>query len=290
MYPNLFKWVAILAIASTPIDDKFKESLEYLDYAFVTSKQGLESFKLISRVQCEYLPFYPTLEINQDINRTLEITDKFRIIACSKNSQQSNFAALIQSIGRFLADYSDATAYVHANVNDDGEYDLEQLMSRFDPEGLINFPQEFTTFYDGISHADLMEKFASADLFVDCSMTAAVGLSAFEAMSVGCVPILTDIGAFHDLIEKEGFSLKGIEFLGQKEGVLTIVSQHEVYKEIKGAYAMWKKDPEKFLYLKKKCAETIKGLKQNNFVNNIKVVIKNLQNNNYSTLAVDILT
>ena len=209
--------------------------------------------------------YNPFRELPEDIPAyEPEVNSKLRITCCSKNSQLSNLPVLMQSVGRFLRYHDNASAYFHVNVDDEGEYDLEYLKDRYDPDRRIVFPKEFVSFYEGIPHDQLMNRFFNSDVFIDCSMASAVSLSCFEAMSVGCIPMLPNRGSAGDLLkqirEAIRFALKDVDFLGEREGFLFITSQKDVYEQLERVYSMQQKDPFAFLSAKQDCANLCKGL------------------------------
>jgi len=293
MYPHLFKWLGILTVSSFPIKQTYKESLDYLDYVFCTSEGGLESLRSLTDVPCECQHFYP----QREILGSGELSDCFNVVACLKNSQQSNLGIFLIVAAGIGENNSNIKFYVHTNVDDDGDYDLDYMKDGF-PENLV-FPDKFVSFYDGIPQKELMQKFAEADVFVDCSMTAATGLSAFEAMSQACIPLLSDTGAHIDLMNSISlsehtsfypyFKLEAIEFLGEREGILNIVSQTELYNKIIKAYKLWKESPLLCMKLKNNCQKRAKGLMSNKLVIEVEKMVRKVAAEGKLTLAVDSL-
>lgn len=295
LYPQLFKWLGVLTISSLPIKQTHKEALDYLDYAFCTSRRGLESFQSLTDVSCELQHFFPNREILEDTG----VSGTFNVVACLKNSQQSNLGTFLIVASGICKGHSDIKFYVHTNVDDDGDYDLEYMKSHLGfPDNLV-FPDKFVSFYDGIPQKELMQKFADADVFVDCSMTSATGLSAFEAMLQGCIPLLSDTGAHVELLKfvqmdnhtglYPYFALDSVEFLGDKEGILNIVSQNELYRKIMKTYKLWKENPLHCMKLKTNCKKQAKGLMTGNLVKEIEKKTQDLVCQNNLVLAVDFL-
>lgn len=295
MYPQLFKWLGVLTISSFPIKQAYKEALDYLDYAFCTSEEGLKSFQNLTDVSCELQHFFPHREILGDTG----ISDTFNVVACLKNSQQSNLGMFLIVASGICKDHADIKFYIHTNVDDDGDYDLEYMRNKFDFPENLTFPDKFVSFYDGISQKELMRKFADADAFVDCSMTSATGLSAFEATLQGCIPLLSDTGAHIDLLKSVSLSeytglypyyaLSVVEFLGNKEGILNIVSQDELYRKIMKTYKLWKESPLYCVKLKTNCKKQAKGLMSDKLVKEIEKKAQDLVRQNKLVLAVDFL-
>ena len=289
-YPSLFRWIGIITPRSLPFQPSYKEQIDYLDYAFLTSKDGLSAFTKFCNVPCSYQPFW---SLGPETNFQIpETNNSLQIIACSKNSQQTNIGVLVSCLGQFLDQYEDVEAYIHTNINDEGDYNLENLLSRHDPKHRIAFPSEFVTFYDGVSNHVLFDKFSKSDVFIDCSLTSATALSAFEAVSAGCLPILVNRGASADLLqqlpESVPFSLSPIEFLGEREGLLYMVSQGDLYTKLEQVYRIWKRWPERLQELKLKYVSLAKGLALNNFVDNVKVRMHESLNKKCSVLSVDV--
>jgi len=285
MYPQLFKWISVLTIGSLPIKKSFKEALDYIDYAFLTSRSAWRDFSSLTDVPCEYLPFRP----ETGIVKNPELDDCFRVASCAKNSQQSNFGMLMETVAKFCNTADDIKWYIHTNVDDEGDYDLDFLRDRLSSQ--VIFPEKFVSFYDGVSHNELLEKFANADVFVDCSLTSATALTTYEACLQGCVPLVTGIGSnidlLADLLLLHEFTLDSIEFMGEREGLLHIVDKDNIYRKLISLYGGWKKDKDIFLKLREKCQEKIKGLTTDRLVKLIEGKAVEIQKYKYLSLNVD---
>ena len=231
MYPNLFKWTTVLTPHSLPINPRYKDALDYLDYAFITSVSGYYRFSEFCNVEAKYTPFRPVIKSPE-----IDFKNNFHIVASAKNSEQSNMGNLIAAVGKFVSWHLDSSAYIHTNVSDNGDYDLQLLKEKHDwRQDSIYLPDEFVSFYDGIRHSLLIDRMAEGDIFVDCSMTSATGLSMFEAASSGCLLVAPSRGAAGDLLSNldsdMSYILKGVDFIAQQEGSYHIISQNDIYRQ-----------------------------------------------------------
>lgn len=281
MYPTLFQWIGIICPKSVPFNDKFKDAINYLDYAFLTS--AFNEFKEFCDVDAEYLPYRPNLNAQPEY----DLADCLRISAISKNSQQSNIAVLMKTVEQFAQTHK-IKCYLHTNVDDKGDYDIHQLHEECSS---IDLPVEFVSFYSGISDEELMRRIAASDTFVDCSMSSATGLSAYEAAYLGNIPIATNTGGLKDLFDNcedvQSCLMDGVNFFDNKEGVMKIISQNELYNKLMLHYKLWENDPDKFVAIKQKMHCLASGLISNNFGNRIEEKMEILMKNNKQQLTID---
>ena len=85
MYPQLFKWVSVLAVCSLPINEKYKDSFDFADYVVLTNKESCNNFlQLCHQKEFSYLPFGPDEAIYSEVyNKKLDV---FRVVSSLINS------------------------------------------------------------------------------------------------------------------------------------------------------------------------------------------------------------
>lgn len=195
MYGRLFKWLAILTDGSPFLNEHHGERLQYPDSAICTSKCGLKAFRKISSTPSEYIPYGPSKDFHPLEN---ELPEQFGVISLAKNSQMCNPGAFIKASAK-----ARVAAFLHTNIDDDGEYDLRLLKKRYDPDGFVALPDLFfVSLREGVKAPLLNMLYNRSHAVVDCSMQSATALTMLEAMSTGCVPVGMDFGAVGEVLEK----------------------------------------------------------------------------------------
>ena len=267
LYPNLFKWLGILTIYSLPINNDFIDSLSYLDEAILVNELSYNDFKNKFKLPNSCIKLGVE---GQNITEPITNHLKMKIVASSKNTQQSNIAAFISSVGK-LGQNHDIEAYLHTNVNN-GDYDLIALKKEYDKNNVIKLPNEFVSFYDGIDHKEFINRLKNSDIIVDCSMSSCTGISVLEGMSVGCIPVCNSTNALLPIIlsfdPKLRFLIKDYKFIGPKEGILKIVDENDIYTNLKILYNIWETNKKEFYRIKENSIKITETYKMENFIYN----------------------
>jgi hypothetical protein len=81
--------------------------------------------------------------------------------------------------------------------------------------------------------------------------------------------------------------MDGVNFFDNKEGVMKIISQNELYNKLMLHYKLWENDPDKFVAIKQKMHCLASGLISNNFGNRIEEKMEILVKNNKQQLTID---
>ena len=220
-YP--IKWLSILSNFSYPINEKNIEILEEMDAIVCTNKK---TYDLIKKDQNKSLSY-----INcRTFNVTPEKSQKLSITTCGRNSLGDNLPMLMQVCSELKSDLS---LYIHTNIYNTGDYDLVLVKERFDPKDeFIRFPEKYISLEDAYSDAEYSEILAKSNIFVNISTSSATGISVFDAISCGCLPLMSDVGCHRDIAEmiteissefvKEDFLVPTIELMISGEVYINI--------------------------------------------------------------------
>lgn len=278
LMPNQFKWISILTIDSPPINEKRKEAFEFIDLAVVANKMALKEVKKISRVETRLIRFGPDHGIFYKDNDVIKEEANLRVMSCSKNSQASSTAVFMKSIVEANKIYNGITGYLHTNVSDRGDYDLDLLMNRFEAGNCVFLPDKFVSLNDGISDKDLNSEYNKSDIIVDLSVRSSTGLTVLEGMSTGCIPLTVDIGANGEvvgLIDKS-LIISSNTYIGQFEEYYEIPSPEDFTKKLIKLYEL-KRDNKDFVEnLIRRSVDVSNQFSEEKFVEGIKDVLKNI--------------
>jgi glycosyltransferase involved in cell wall biosynthesis len=196
-----FKWMAVLAQSQYPISDELSELMDYMDGVLCAShlaRDEIEQFFQKPYIEASFVDCDERFfrEEKRDLN-------KFRVMALGKSSQADNLPMIMEVCSELRQAIPELELYIHANICDQGEYNLETVRKRFDPDNeFIRFPDKFVSLVEGISTDELAEEYAKADVFVSIPLVSATSMSVWEAMASGCFPIMSDCGSNRDLVEK----------------------------------------------------------------------------------------
>ncbi len=204
-----FKWIALLTNHSLPINENNMELFEDMDGILCTNSATADKVQkfFIKELNNSYVGTTKEPEIQEIQNRTIlrkdkEVDDQFRIMTCGKNAQIDNIPMLMEVAKEARKEIPNLHLYVHANIYDSGDYDLNLIKERIDPEGkLIHFPTKYVSLVDGYSYEEYQAELLASDLFISLSMTASTGLSIFDAISCGCLPLMSNVGCHREIAD-----------------------------------------------------------------------------------------
>jgi hypothetical protein len=194
------KWISVLANYSYPINEHKQEVVEDMDGILCTNSRSFDMlcnlFKkdeiCLSHVGCNK-PI-----IKKPYPRRSPY--KFRIMSCGKNLQSDNLPMLMEVCAGLRETIPNLELYLHSNVYDRGDYDLNLVKERFDPDSeFIVFPQKYVSLTDGYSEEEYAQELAASDVFVSVSLNSSSALSVFEALAYDCWPVMTDAGSHRDV-------------------------------------------------------------------------------------------
>jgi glycosyltransferase involved in cell wall biosynthesis len=283
LYPKSFKWMNILTIDALPINENQYESFPFMDCIVSTTQEGRDAVCSINN-NCHYISYGPDHDSFFYKGKERE-EGCLRVICCGKNSEASNIAIVMKATHDVNSLYFEKpsnkiTTYFHTNYGDKGEYDLSILRKRFDTKNIIKFPEKFVGLNDGISEIELNEEYNKADAIIDISVRSATGLTVLEAMSTGCIPIVTGVGALKEIIKgkKIGFVVSSNLYIGGNEEYFEIASVEYLTEILYKLYNMKKQNIEEIKGMREKCIEESKRYCNKKFVREIEGLLKDLKN------------
>jgi len=243
MYPNLFKWMAVLCVECLYINENHKSALEYADKVISVNEFGLANVTGLANVNAEYVSFGPNHNV---FGGPTALTDcPMKVICSAHNAQANNISAFIKSMGQINSmlslteDEKTIKGYLHTNLYDPGEYDLDLLIDRYGSFNM-NLPEKFVSVKDSITDEEMNDEYLASHVVVDCSVKSATGLTLLEGMASGCIPVGMDIGRSSEIIRQMPkdyqFFVPYETYIGSSEeeySVISIEGLSQVLLEIK---------------------------------------------------------
>ncbi len=280
------KWLFILNNYSYPINENDTDLINEADGVLCTSQFCYDVVKDLYKkdliethyVGCDHSVF--NAENRQDHK------DKFRIMTSGKNLQIDNIPMVMQAVAEIREDLPDLELYVLANIYDQGDYDLELLRQRFDPNSeFIIFPSKYVSLIDGLSQGEVVQQLNMADLFISIPMVASSSMGMFEAIACGCTPLMSDCGSNQDIARmfeeghnysRSNFLVPCIELMTRRENYLNVADPMKLKEVIRTAYENIKKNKG----TKKDLLAFIRNYDRADFLSKVFELIENLNTTN----------
>lgn len=280
MVPNLFKWMAILTVDCLPINENHKQQLEYADHVIATSDFGYEALNSFINAEIEKIEFGPAEVFfgHSEIERSLSF-----MTSC-KNAQSTNLAAFIKAI----ASVPEVKGYLHTNLYDPGDYDLDLLIERYKAEN-ISLPDRYVSVKESISNEELRDVYSSYAFYVETSVKSATALSMLEAMACGCIPIGINSGKCGEILQQLGHDMLVVPhetYIGANEEEFCVISIEGLSRKIEEIYRWAKEEPKSYKKLSDKARLIASNYRQGSFVQAVSESV-NKTISAASTIAVD---
>jgi len=161
------KWVAVLANYSYPINESKEDLIEEMDGILCTNK---DSFEMLSKLFKKEHISLSHVGCSKNLSEKEE-SNKFRIMSCGKNILTDNLPMLMEVCADLRDEIPNLELYLHSNVYDRGDYDLNLLKERFDPDDeFIKFPEKYVSLIDGYSEDEYAKELSKSDLFASISL------------------------------------------------------------------------------------------------------------------------
>lgn len=239
LYPNLFKWIAVVPSGTDTVSEKNRLALSYADRIVVTTKAALKAFSAV-KTAITYAPYGPN---RKTFHPTGLPPSELSMLNMGKNSQMSNVPAFLKAAAE-----TGVRATLHTNIDDGGDYDIRSLIKRWGIEDKVKLPDKFVSVREGLSDALVNQLYNGHHLIVDCSLQSATALTMLEGMSTGCIPVGMEFGAAGEvlgLVPKDfRFSVPFETFVGPKEEELAIISVKGLVGNIRKINERHLSDPE----------------------------------------------
>ena len=241
-YTGSLKWLFVMNNFTNPINEKNTELISDIDGILCINKFTVN---LVREIFSKEL--IDQCYIGSTLNSQHSKKDgKFRLITTAKNCQSDNLPTIMRAVADVRDQIPEIELYCHSNVYDNGEYDLNIVKDRFDPKGeFITFPDKYVSLFDGISDDDLAVEFSKSHVYVSVPMVSSSGISCFDAISCGCIPILSKVGVYTELAEiiekettisKDNTLVDGCEIMSIGESYLYVTGYKELAKNILKTY------------------------------------------------------
>jgi len=283
------EWINILNNGSYPINDNRSEVINSIDYHILLNEFSKKEFRRMGISEEKYVYLrYGSKFVNASPKPK---GDKFGIACVAKNCNQSNLGAFIKAVQFFSNYYSvkqenNFKVYLHTDLYDNGDYDIEYLLERYGVKDVIELPEDFIGINDGVSDQDLKDKLINYDLIVDCSCQSATGISVLDGMALGLVPVVSAAGILREIgmeAKRAGgnsaselpFVVGGNSFIASDEKEFYIVSDVHLSLAMYDFYNFWKQNG--LENLSQAAQDTSKEYDLQGFLENTHKIIKDFQ-------------
>lgn len=277
-YDKKLTWISIATNASYPLSENNIELLSDIDACLCTSNECFEAIQQANQ-NIDIKQHYVGTRFSPQ--RTERDDNKFRLLACGKNAQIDNLPTIMEVVCNLKNIIPEIELLIHSNVYDGGEFDLNLLKQRFDPKGeIIKFPKKYVSLQDGYSHEEMSELFSSTDIYISTSMVSATSMCLFDAISHGCVPIVTNVGCQKEIINKlenslnlaqESLRCKCVKIMTTGETYLHICDPESLKEKIINIYEETKDNTNVY---KNAIIEFAKNYTQKGFLDKLSEVLK----------------
>ena len=270
-YPNLFKWIAVVTTVGPFSSDIYE--LNLADAIVVTNKAAYASLGINSITNTKI--FYNPVGVDDKIFALESKNRKFSATYVCRNTLESNPGVFINTTAK-----SHIGSYLHSNIDDNGDYNLERLISQCGAGEYVSLPNNFVSVKEGLPDKILNDIYNAHFLVLDCSMQSKTGVSMIEGMLSGCVPVGPNFGAVGDIIEslpeEYRFFVPYEKIMWYKEEEAAVVSEEglmRVFKEIKHKFMNdkdWRKNAAQ------KMREMALNFSKENFIQRTKRIIESV--------------
>jgi glycosyltransferase involved in cell wall biosynthesis len=242
-----FKWLAVLNNYTHPINEKNIEVLNDMDGVLCTNEYSSE---MLAKLSAKPISFCHVGCENVDYKEKSD--DKFKIMSCGKNLQADGLPTLMKVASDLRDEIPNLELYIHSGVYESGDYDLLLLKERFDPKDqFIRFPDKYVSLKDGCSLEEYQSELFSSDLFVFIPYNSASAISVFEAVSCGCLPVMSNTACAREIAEMlvkllperkvNDFLVDCVEVMARGEVYINVPDPKDLKKKILNLYKTKKK-------------------------------------------------
>lgn len=269
MIPNLFKWISILTIDCLPINENHKQQLEYSDSIVSISDFGDKALKDLLNAEIIKINFGPD-ELFFEKN---EIKRNISFMCSAKNAQASNIGAFIKS----MSEVPEAKGYLHTNLYDPGDYDIDLLIDRYNASN-VSLPDKYISVKESIPDEDMRDEYKSHCFFVETSVKGASCLSMLESMACGCIPIGIMSGRSGEILnhfnDPSFLSVDYENYIGANEEEFSVISMGGLSSRIAELNKWAIKEPDKLKALSEESAKIARLYSKNSFTNSVSDLVK----------------
>lgn len=245
IYDTDLKWFFILTNFSNPINENLTDLIQSANGVLCTSLFGRQTIEDFYHDNLDYQ--WVGVEL-KDI--PIKTKNSFRIMACAKKNSSDNLPMLMETAAKIKMDLPQLQLYIHSNINDPKDHDIELLKERFDPKDIfIKLPDKYVSIVEGIKNEDLYIEYLKSDIFVSIPVNAATSMTVLEALSYGCYPIMSKCGSNIEIakelslflgneLKEDDFLVRTIKVMVPGESYIGIPDPDDLQKKIENAY--WK--------------------------------------------------
>ena len=208
IYPDIFKWAAIVSDGAFPMSKSRKDDLQLADIVIATNQDTYNSVQeLCKNVYSVHIPYGADTELFTPKRLPVDgsedrVEGLFRAVMVCRNDATSNIPAFIRGVAEANKRGSAVEGLIHTDIYDptllQEFYDIEQMIEEHG-DGCVRMTSSFMSPSDGVSDEKMREIYSDADVVVNCSLSSASGLSALEGMACGCIPMMSPVGAMKDI-------------------------------------------------------------------------------------------
>lgn len=270
MLPNLFKWVSLLSVDGLPINPNFTSQIEYADFTVCLNKPSFKEIQKISNIEAELLEFGADPKFFGE-NKS----DGSGFMCSCKNAQASNLGAFVKAVG----DAPGVRGYLHTNLYDPGEYDVDLLVERYG-DGRVDLPDRYVSIKEAISDEELAEEYKRHAFFVDTSVKSACALSMLEAMACGCIPIGPNQGQVGEIIRRfnmfEFLEIPSEIYIGLNEEEFSVISIEGLSRKISELHTWASEHPDKYQQLSQVSQKISQSVSRDLFLSRLGEIVRQI--------------
>ena len=237
-----YKWISYYTIESSPINEDFLESFNYMDEIMAPSLFGKKVVEDSTGLKCHHVPygidhdtFYPLSDEEREAERTKrELTGKIRFINVCKNQNRKNIPAFLEALKIANKKDNRIVGYLHTNIDKkvQSQVNVRNIIKRLGIEDIISVPNKKISLDIGCSDADLRIEYGCSDALVLSSVAEGFGFPLLEAQACGIPAIASDCSSMSELCFEKGLLAKCMKYYGSMEQEVGIVDVEDLAEKM----------------------------------------------------------
>jgi len=201
--PDKFKWLFVILNGSLPFNEQSRPLVEHADAILCSNEftyRHIKDFYSHPLMDWHYVGADHSTFFRK---KNAQKKSFFSVFSSCKNTLKDCPWVILEACRDIHKDIPELKLNMHINLHDNGFYHFGVLQERFDPDfSFLNLPQEYASIKEGCSDKEMNEMLNESHFFVSSSLLSSSSLGIFEAMSAGCMPLVSNQGADAEIIKK----------------------------------------------------------------------------------------